>query len=143
MAKISSELLQQFAHYPTYPCSSMDFDPKRMADQRYDVRKGQPWPKLQDGRYMYALTREGVIKLHMTPNSDMCHAYLTNGIPVITAGTFEMKEGEVVQLSNRSGRYQPAPESVVFAKQAFELYGATLSPNLVLEQVVFTSTNNY
>ena len=63
------------------------------------------------------------------------HAVLADGGPVLAAGEFEVEfDGPtmfVSALNNMSGHYQPTPDSLAVAQEAFEAAGIHVRPGAV------------
>ncbi|BDA70445.1 hypothetical protein CAL7716_046110 [Calothrix sp. PCC 7716] len=86
-----------------------------------------------------AVINEGTIKWAVTTNRDLVvipylvgsievnHTVLTNGEPVLAAGDAEIAghEGQyfMISISNRSGHYQPSPDSLNIGMEAFKERG--------------------
>lgn len=103
-------------------------------EKKWVLTKGRGWPrKLDDGAYVYVVLPDtGEVRFSEKPRpySNIHHPELCAGEEVAGAGLFYLRQKVIVRISNESGHYAPAADSMYFVKMAFRHWGAPLAENL-------------
>lgn len=86
----------------------------------------------KDGFVHYAMDRRGRLYIGYDDRAGkFVHSSLTGGETVISAGTIEVKKGQIAEITNDSGHYQPFAKNLRDMLVQLQIRGVNLGPVMV------------
>jgi hypothetical protein len=87
-----------------------------------------------DGMVHFAMDHRGRLYLGYRPAKDVkfVHSSLVGGEPVLCAGKMKVKEGQLREVNDDSGHYQPLAKQMALMLNQLQIHGVPLEPVVVL-----------